>query len=311
MPLVLCAHMDHPAFEVISSAPPRALLLGGVPAACFARPVRAKIVRSLEETIDVVLTGHEEVADGRRELRIEASGPIEVGGFGVFDVGPFRESGDLLFGPAMDDLAGCAAILATLDACRRRGLRGDVIGLFTRAEEVGLTGATLVARERLLPAGSLVMSLEASRALPGAEMGGGPVIRVGDRSGSFDPGGEALLRRAAERLTAERGPGNAVRVQRQLMAGGTCEATAFTSFGYAAAGIAFPLGNYHNASPEAIIAPEFIHRGDLEGGVRLLVSAVECASDAAHEDPVRTRLTARADGLAARLRETKEAWRLS
>ncbi|HET7768318.1 MAG TPA: M20/M25/M40 family metallo-hydrolase, partial [Chloroflexota bacterium] len=263
-----------------------------------------------DETIPVMVVGHEETEGGRRELLLAASEPLRQDDFGVFDVGPFRETGDLLFGPAMDDLAGCAAILATLDECRRRGLHADVVGLFTRAEEVGLTGATLVARERLLPADALVISLEASRALPGAEMGGGPVIRVGDRSGSFDPGGEALLRRAAQRLADEAGEGPAVAIQRQLMAGGTCEATAFTSFGYAAAGIAFPLGNYHNASPEGVIAPEFIDRRDLETGVRLLVAAIECAGEAAQEDPVRTRLTTRADGLAARLRETKASWRL-
>ena len=308
VPLVLVAHMDHPAFEVISVDPPRALLLGGVPAACFRRPVRARIVRS-DTTMDVRIVGHEETQDGRRELQLEAPAALQPDDFGVFDVGPFRETGDLLFGPAMDDLAGCAAILGTLDECRRQGLGGSVIGLFTRAEEVGLTGATLVAREHLLPADSLIISLEASRALPGAEMGGGPVIRVGDRSGSFDPAGEALLRRAAQKLSDGAG-GAPITVQRQLMAGGTCEATAFTAFGYAAAGIAFPLGNYHNGSPEGVIAPEFIDRRDLVAGVRLLVAAIECAREAAAEDPVRARLTTRADGLAARLRETKATWRL-
>ena len=310
VPLVFCAHMDHPAIEVISTDPPRALLLGGVPAACFARPVRARIVRPDGE-VPVWITGHEEVDDGRRELLLESSEALNAGDFGVFDVGPFRESGDLLFGPAMDDLAGCAAILAALAECRQLAIGAGATGLFTRAEEVGLTGATIVARERLLPANSLVISLESSRALPGAEMGGGPVIRVGDRSGSFDPGVEALLRRAAERLAAPQMVGGPVAVQRQLMAGGTCEATAFTAFGYAASGVAFPLGNYHNGSPEGTIATEFIDRRDLEGGVRLLVSLVQTAREAAPPDGVRARLTARADGLAARLRETKSAWRLS
>ena len=310
VPLVFCAHMDHPAFEVISVDPQRALLLGGVPAACFSRPVRGRIVRPDGE-VSVRIVAHEEMDEGRRELRLEAQAALRDGDLGVFDVGPFRETGDLLFGPAMDDLAGCAATLAALIECRSRGVGGATIGLFTRAEEVGLTGATLVARDRLLPADSLVVSLEASRALPGAEMGGGPVIRVGDRSGSFDPRGEALLRRAAEQLAVEGLPGGPVSVQRQLMAGGTCEATAFTRFGYAATGIAFPLGNYHNASPEGTIAPEFIHRRDLEDGVQLLVAAVEVASEAVQDDAVRTRLSARADGLAARLRESAAGWDLS
>ena len=309
VPLVFCAHMDHPAFEVISAKPPTALLLGGVPAECFSRPVRARIVRPDGE-LAVRIVGHEEVEDGRRELRLGTQEALAPGDFGVFDVGPFRETGDLLFGPAMDDLAGCAATLAALIECRSLGIGTDTVGLFTRAEEVGLTGATLVARERPLPAASLVVSLEASRALPGATMGDGPVIRVGDRSGSFAPSGEALLRRAAERLSAEGVVGGPVAVQRQLMPGGTCEATAFTTFGYAATGVAFPLGNYHNASPEGTIAPEYIHRRDLEGGVRLLVAAVQVAGEPAADDPVRSRLTSRADGLAARLRQTSTEWLL-
>ena len=56
----------------------------------------------------------------------------------------------------------------------------DVYGVFTRAEEVGLVGARLLAEANTLPKNTLVVSLESSRSLPGAEIGGGPVIRVGD-----------------------------------------------------------------------------------------------------------------------------------
>jgi hypothetical protein len=94
------------------------------------------------------------------------------------------------------------------------------------------------------------------------------------------------------------------------MAGGTCEATAFTTFGYVATGVALPLGNYHNVSLELTIEAEYVHRRDLLGAVELLVAAVEAARTEAGPDPVRTRLTGRADGLAARLRETRAAWRM-
>jgi endoglucanase len=180
--------------------------------------------------------------------------------------------------------------------------------VFTRAEEVGLAGATLVARERALAPETLVVSLEASRELPGATIGGGPVIRVGDRTSAFHPSGDALLRRAAVKLAERDVP---VPVQRQLMAGGTCEATAFTVFDQMATGVALPLGNYHNCGPEFTIEAEYINRRDLIGAVELLVAAVEVATMPIEVSPVRTRLTTRADGLSARLRESAARWRLT
>jgi endoglucanase len=37
-----------------------------------------------------------------------------------------------------------------------------------------------------------------------------------------------------------------LKVQRKLMPGGACEATAFGAYGYEATCICLPLGNYHN-----------------------------------------------------------------
>ena len=229
------------------------------------------------------------------------------GSFGVFDVGPFREVDGLLYQPAADDLGGCAAILSALLRCQAQGIRADVAGVFTRCEEVGLIGATLVARQGLLPPQTVVVSLETSRALPGAEIGGGPVIRVGDATMAFHPQGEALLRRARA-LLLERDPG--ARIQRQLMSGGTCEAVAYSLAGYVTTGVAFPLGNYHNAGPDGTIGPEYIHRADLETGADLLVACAECVATGDAPDPVEARLSQRADQAAERLRRSAAGWRL-
>ena len=58
------------------------------------------------------------------------------------------------------------------------------------------------------------------------------------------------------------------------MSGGTCEASAFTLYGYRTTGIAFPLGNYHNGTPSSGIGPEFIHMQDYWGGIQLITEAV-------------------------------------
>ena len=147
----------------------------------------------------------------------------------------------------------------------------DVYGVFTRAEEVGLVGARLLAEANTLPRDTLVVSLEASRSLPGAEIGGGPVIRVGDAAYTFSAEAETVLTKAREILQDRAEP---IKIQRQLMSGGTCEASAFAMQGYRATGIAFPLGNYHNGAPEERIEAEYIHLEDFLGGVELIAEAV-------------------------------------
>src|SRR5256885_5186875 len=47
----------------------------------------------------------------------------------------------------------------------------NVLGLISRAEEVGFRGALAAAAGKQLPARSLVISLETSRELPGVNMG--------------------------------------------------------------------------------------------------------------------------------------------
>jgi hypothetical protein len=108
----------------------------------------------------------------------------------------------------------------------------------------------------------LCISLEASRHGPGARLGGGPVVRLGDRQGPFAPDGSRRLDAIATRLLQGR-------YQRRLMDGGSCEASAMLAHGLPTAGLALPLGNYHNqnldggqdASRPGGPAPEFVDPG--------------------------------------------------
>ena len=56
-----------------------------------------------------------------------------------------------IHGRACDDLGGVAAILAVLVELKRKRARVNVIGVISRAEEVGFQGALTVAASRLLP----------------------------------------------------------------------------------------------------------------------------------------------------------------
>ncbi|MDA1096381.1 MAG: hypothetical protein O3B84_03890 [Chloroflexi bacterium] len=157
----------------------------------------------------------------------------------------------------------------------------------------------MIAAAKILPQETFVVSVESSRALPGAVHGAGPIIRVGDAAVTFSAEAEAVLLSAQRRL-GERVP--PVSVQRQLMSGGVCEASAFVLNGYRATGIAFPLGHYHNGLGEERVEAEFIHVSDFTGGAELLYEAA--SAEQAVEPPVYARLRAHPGSEAARLRDS-------
>lgn len=195
--------------------------------------------------------------------------------FGGFSFrAPVWRSGKRIYTKAADDLVGVFAILQTARALyRRAAARPPFIGLLTRAEEVGFVGAIAhlelgwtQARRRPL----IAVSLEASRTLPGALIGKGPVVRLGDRRTVFSADGMQVLSELAARLLPQAH-------QRRVMDGGACEASATTAFGIPTIGLTVPLGNYHNQGLEGGAdcprlhgpAPEFVHVDDVQGLLRL------------------------------------------
>ena len=273
VPLALVAHMDHPGFEAVGVQDSNLIgnALGGVPAASFEPGVPLQVVLRDGLRLPATTAGRRGDDNERQILiRLDEHIDIELPSPVVFDLTDFEVDGEFIRMRAADDLAGCSSILAALSELSSRTPPGDVYGIFTRAEEVGLIGARLLAESTRLPKDTLIVSVESSRVLPGAEQGSGPVIRVGDAGTTFSADAEAALVRARESLQAE-SPG--FRAQRQLMSGGVCEASAFARYGYRTTGIAFPLGNYHNASPEGRVEAEYIHIDDFLGGIQLMAEA--------------------------------------
>ena len=250
--------------------------LGGIPASSFSAGVPLQVLMSGGRRVAAVTAGpFGEESDRKALVRVtdpDIAAELPLPAAAVFDLVDFELDGEFIRMRAVDDLAGCASTLAALARLSRSDDRpdGDFYGLFTRAEEVGLIGARLAAEARLLPPGTLIISAESSRTLPGAEQGRGPVIRVGDAGSTFDADAESVLVRAREALNESEG---GFAAQRQLMSGGVCEASAFAAYGYQTTGIAFPLGNYHNGAPEGRIEAEYIHIDDFLGGVALMEEA--------------------------------------
>jgi putative aminopeptidase FrvX len=268
-PFVMAAHMDHPGFEVVPAkrnSPPLVRFQGGVPGHYFRAGIK---IRLMPGDISAKL-GKRLGKD--RTFQIQISSPFDTEPkFAVWELEDFRAS-DLIVGRACDDLIGVTSILATIIELKRTRARVNVIGVISRAEEIGFRGVLALTNTRLVPRNSLVISLETSRELPGVEMGEGVILRVGDRTSVFDAEAMRFLAEVAGELKTRR---KDFKFQRGLMAGGTCEATAFQEFGFQTGAVCIALGNYHNCSPNGKIAAEYVNVADACGMVDLLVAAAK------------------------------------
>lgn len=277
-PVVAVAHADHPGFVVTRAGGRRVMVefRGGVRSEYFegsrvelfdgeGAPQRGRL-----------MTYDPDASSG--EVLLDRAAALQPGHIGRWSFGSRRIGlGDrFLLAPACDDLAGVAAALAALDRARRDTSRRHFSVLVTRAEEVGFVGAIAASRDRTLSEEARILSIECSRASADAPVGGGPVVRVGDRSSVFD---HDLTNRIAAAASAA-----GLDHQRRLMVGGSCEATAFVAYGYRATGLCLPLENYHNmghldeverGDGPATPAPELISLADFHGLVDLLGVATE------------------------------------
>ena len=278
--VALFAHTDHPAFDVVNAdgRDGRARALGGFYARNLAAEVRVRVYDDRDaEPFDAVLDDFVPAIDiannSPGHCRIRAERPLTVGHWAVLDLPGFEAHGDELHLRAADDLALCAVVVLTLAALRDDPRPHDVHAVFTRAEETGLYGARLVAEDGLVARDAIVVSLEASRALPQARPGGGVVVRPGDLYNTFSNDGERFLRVARERLADASIP-----TQRALLTGGTCESSAFVRLGWTTTAIALPNVNYHNITQEHDrFVAEIVRLSDLRGAVALLVEAATAA----------------------------------
>ncbi len=295
-PVWLVAHTDHPGLEV--TGPRRAVLLGGVGAAYFRRGLRLRFYHD-GEAIPARLARF--TPRGEAVSLEDSSGVrrLRRGDFGVFELTDFRLDDGRVRARQLDDLAGSAVSLAVVErACGGHG--GNVHALLTRAEEIGFVGSLGAAADRRIPASAWLINVEASKALPGAKIGGGPVIRVGDRRTTFNAAAENLLLEARDRLPYSRP------VQRFLMSGGTCEATVWNLYGYRATGVAVPLGNYHNQGLEGRLAAEVVSAKDLATAVDLIEQAARSPQAAsAREARLRGRVSRYLRQYGARLKTSR------
>ncbi len=202
----------------------------------------------------------------------------EFGDFAMWDLPTFELKDGQIHSRACDDLLGCAEIICLFRELEAARADVDCLGLFTRAEEVGFWGAIQLARSGILPEDITIFSLETSTPRGGARIGCGPIVRVGDRLSIFDSGETARVMSVAA--------ANAIPVQRCLLDGGACEASAYQLYGYRSVAASIGLGNYHNCAPDGTIQCEYVSVEDYANMVRLCV-AVACGATRVG-DPVKS-----------------------
>ncbi len=297
-PVYFTAHLDHPAFTVERIISPGAVQLGfrgGVMDDYFT-DARVALHTMSTGTVGGVLTERMPPSGALPSYIAELDGESEgvsIGDVATWELPPARIEHGLLYTNACDDLAALAAALAAFDVLLEQPAH-HVRLLFTRAEEIGFIGAIAACREKTMPENARVIALENSRSFDDSPIGGGPIVRVGDRLSIFSPGLTAAIAKRAEEIAGGAPPTASQKLseapawkwQRKLMAGGACEATVFCSYGYEATCLCLPLGNYHNmgdltavqagtnSSPPRV-APEFISVADFDGLVDLLVACGE------------------------------------
>ncbi|MFB3894263.1 MAG: hypothetical protein ACE15C_19835 [Phycisphaerae bacterium] len=291
---VFAAHMDHPGFAATGQ---KGLMLlanfYGTVGRPYFKGARVRFFTPSGEACATIIGTADSPDSPWLACRMKLQSPADVPPctLGMWDLPAMRIRGRTLSSRGCDDVVGSAAVVCAMRDIAESGIDADVTGLLTRAEEAGFVGALAACRARSLDGESLVVAIETSKAQPAARLGDGVVIRVGDKARIFDPCLTGHLVFVAEGLAKA---DKAFRYTRQLMPGGTCESTAFAMFGYTAAALCLPLGNYHNQGPRNRIAAEQINLGDFENLVKLLVGLARDKRKPADTDKA---LKARLDGL--------------
>ena len=304
-PIILAAHIDHPAFVVAavhSATSIDAEFRGGVQERFFVG-TKVQLHHGANQPIPGVIDSFQQnpdkeswgANDGAKYVRITlentSSGVLPRAGDIVTWTLPLAKidpATGRMHAPACDDLAGVAAAFGAFDLYLNTDSQSDLRLLLTRAEEIGFIGAIAAASAQSIPSNARIVAIENSKSFPESPIGNGPIVRVGDFTSTFDPDLTYRVGKIAQAIGAA---DPSFKHQRKLMPGGTCEASAYQAYGYIATCVCLPLGNYHNMDEQAgVIASETIAVEDFHGLVTLLAAIPQMLDDATKSPSLKTRL---------------------
>lgn len=214
---------------------------------------RTRVVPYGELYVDIGARSAEEVAG----MGVQVGDPV---GF-VGELAELGQGTGRFTGHALDDRAGCAALLALLEGFRDTPPPVTLIALFSTQEEVGLRGAQAAAR-RLTADVALALDMTAADDTPELSgghlrLGQGPAVKVMDFSTLAHPAVRRGLLAAAQQA--------GVTVQRELLRGIGTDAGALQLAGSGLPAGAVSVANRFTHSPV-----EVLDLRDLHGAVELL-----------------------------------------
>lgn len=273
--IALVAHMDHPGFEITkveNKGWVEGKILGGIEdnylkdaeLIIFSdkRRVNGKVVDRLD--------------DDRWKIKFIGKASPKIGDIAIFNLKDYVIDGRYIYGRQVDDLIGCALgleVFRRIYEYQSELTAFDLYLILTRAEEEGFIGTSGIISSKLLPKETFIINLEASKAINGIVPGNGPIIRVGDAQRTFNVEVENILNSAYKELSNQR---KDIKVQRALMTGGMCEASAYQMLGnYKVTGLVIPLENYHNQGESGLLIEEKASIEDIKTAEELLFLAIK------------------------------------
>ncbi len=153
---------------------------GKIPGVIGVKPIHLLKPKEREQVVDV----ESMMIDIGAKTKEEAENVIKIGDYASFSTEYAEMDDDIVVGKALDDRAGCAALVELL----RRDYPFDLYGVFTTQEEVGLRGAH-VAAYAVSPDVAFVLeatvcddSPKKKDESPTTRLGAGPAITIADKS---------------------------------------------------------------------------------------------------------------------------------
>ncbi len=268
--VMLAAHMDEIGI-VVTHIDQKGFLRFGPVGGVRILPLLGGRVEFADGTTGVI--GMEKVDDATRMPALEkfyidvgarspGDCPVKVGDVACFKRG-CQFQGSRIVAKAMDDRIGCAVLLEVLKGTSSSP--HDLSFVFTVQEEVGLRGAA-TSGFGVEPEIALAVDVTNTGDTPecppmAVSLGAGPAIKIKDGGMLAHPGVKDWLIRTAE--------ASSLAYQREVLVAGTTDAAAIqvTRAGVPSGCVSIPTRYVHMPS-------EIVDQGDVEGAVRLLVSAL-------------------------------------
>ncbi len=268
--VMLAAHMDEIGI-VVTHVDQKGFLRFGAVGGVRLLPLLGGRVRFANGTIGVI--GVENIEDSSRVPALEkfyidvgasnpSDCPVKVGDVACFQR-TCEEQGHRIFAKAMDDRIGCAVLLMAMKELERSP--HDISFVFTVQEEVGLRGAATSGygeEPEIAIAVDVTLTGDTPECPPMAvSLGAGPAIKIKDSGMLSHVGVKDWLIRTAETAS--------IPYQREVLVRGTTDAAAIqiSRAGVPAGCLSIPTRYVHMPS-------EVVDSGDVDGAVKLLVSAL-------------------------------------